>query len=1412
MAGNLAQRGEEDDEQVEPYDETLLAEPVSEIFAAVICRRISANSSSEYDEESEIGKLELDSHADSPVLGQGAMVVKETGRYVSVRGFTDKIGRPMRVPVVDAVVIYECEFTGQKYAMTIRNGLHIPSMPNHLIPPIMMRLAGIHVNECPKFLALKPSIKNHSIYFPSEKLRLPLFLNGTTSYLPTRMPTKEECLELDVLELTPQTDNWDPHSTSYQEQEESMLDYNGNLREERHEKRYVLSAATVMPATSEYEPRRVISSVIHRSLDPTLLAEDLTARRHCSNVPWNPDQSHQISSVRHTRTDFISVVKSTGAKSDLTNERLAEIFGISNGLAAKTLQCVTRLCPRNTADISLNRRYSNNDRMLRYNRMLTDLFMDTMFAKSPHGKSARGFTCCQVFATEFGWVHPIPLVARKDHIPAAVKKVFKTYGVPPALICDAAREQIFGETRTLCQHAGCELIYLEKGTHNANRAERAIEDLKAKTKSDLMESGAPAVLWCYAIERRAAIMNSIPKDNVYCQGQPPETIMTGQPCDISHLSEFKFYEWVKFKREGLQFPFDSPQLGRCLGPAINQGNRMCQHVLTNKGHVMPIQTLRSLTPAEMNSPFEQEQRKEFDRFVNKKFGTPLQAPKIPLEKDLPQEYDWEDYLDGDTGIEEPSDIPDADEYDDFEAYLHAEVLLPQNGEHMRAAKVVSLVKDSDGKEKGRYDPNPVLNTRLYEVMFPDGAIEQYAANIIAENLMGQVDEEGHRYLMLESIVDHRTDGTESTSRGDFTTRGHELQCQWKDGTTTWLPLKDMKESYPLETAEFAIGKGIDGDAAFCWWIPYVLKKRDRIISSVQHRLVKKSFKYGHEVPNNVQEAHALDVKYGNTRWREAIAKEMKNVRIAFRILEEGQSVPPGFEHVPCHMIFDVKIDGTAKARLVATGCRTSDPEGSTWAGVVSRETVRLALTYAALNDLKVMTADILNAYLTAPTTQKLYTVCGREFGSDYKKKAVITRALYGNKAAGADFRNHLRTCMEHLKYESCKADPDLWLRPAVKDDGTKYYEYVLLYVDDALGISEHPREQLEEINNYFPFKPGSLDVPKFYLGAKLNKERLPNGAEGWGISSSKYIQDAIANLERKMLERGLKLRPNLKAPISSNYRPELDISPELSLTDAAWYQSLIGILRWTVELGRIDIITEVSMLSSCVAMPREGHLQQLFHIFGYLKTYYNARIILDPSYPEIEEDAFPKHDWSKWYKVDKEVIPPNAPEPLGLEFVLRACVDADHAGDKITRRSRTGFIVWVNSAPIHWFSKKQSGVETSTFGSEFLAMKQCCEYLKGLRYKIRMMGIPIEHCSFVSGDNKSVLYNTTLPESTLKKKSHSIAYHYVREGCARDEWRTNYIHTDDNPADICTKALCPGIKRCNKVRSLMYDIYPIKEE
>jgi hypothetical protein len=158
------------------------------------------------------------------------------------------------------------------------------------------------------------------------------------------------------------------------------------------------------------------------------------------------------------------------------------------------------------------------------------------------------------------------------------------------------------------------------------------------------------------------------------------------------------------------------------------------------------------------------------------------------------------------------------------------------------------------------------------------------------------------------------------------------------------------------------------------------------------------------------------------------------------------------------MIFDVKMeDFRRKARFVAGGHTTDTPYAMTYASVVSRESMRIALTLAALNDLDVKMADIENAYLMAPITEKVWTVLGTEFGDDAGKRALIVRALYGLKSAGAAFRNHLDECMKHLGWHPCPADRDLWMKAATRPgDGVSYWAYILIYVDDILCVHLDP--------------------------------------------------------------------------------------------------------------------------------------------------------------------------------------------------------------------------------------------------------------------------------------------------------------------------------------------------------------------
>jgi hypothetical protein len=125
-----------------------------------------------------------------------------------------------------------------------------------------------------------------------------------------------------------------------------------------------------------------------------------------------------------------------------------------------------------------------------------------------------------------------------------------------------------------------------------------------------------------------------------------------------------------------------------------------------------------------------------------------------------------------------------------------------------------------------------------------------------------------------------------------------------------------------------------------------------------------------------------------------------------------------------------------KASFVAGGHINDTPHAMAYSSVVSRESVRTVPTLAALNDVDVKMAGIENAYLTAPITEKVWTVLGPESGDDAGNRALVVRALYGLKSAGADFRNHLDECMKYLGWNPCRADRDLWMKAETcSDDG-----------------------------------------------------------------------------------------------------------------------------------------------------------------------------------------------------------------------------------------------------------------------------------------------------------------------------------------------------------------------------------------
>jgi hypothetical protein len=270
---------------------------------------------------------------------------------------------------------------------------------------------------------------------------------------------------------------------------------------------------------------------------------------------------------------------------------------------------------------------------------------------------------------------------------------------------------------------------------------------------------------------------------------------------------------------------------------------------------------------------------------------------------------------------------------------------------------------------------------------------------------------------------------------------------------------------------------------------------------VKKKYWRTTHKFGCKLPHSVEEALEIDRQMGTDHWQRALNKEMSKVKVAWNARDD---ITPddvqsgkvkdmiGFQEIGCHIVFDIKMDFTRKARFCAGGHTTDTPAAMTYSSVVSRDSVRIGFMLAALNGLDVMACDLENAYLNAPCVEKIWFEGGLECGSDKGKVCVVVRALYSLKSAGASWRATLAQALRDIGFVSTIADPDVWIRPAARDDGYEYYEMLLVYVDDVLAISHEPKVLIDAIGEYYKVKPRSDKEPDIYLGANVEKVQMPD--------------------------------------------------------------------------------------------------------------------------------------------------------------------------------------------------------------------------------------------------------------------------------------------------------------------------------
>jgi len=389
--------------------------------------------------------------------------------------------------------------------------------------------------------------------------------------------------------------------------------------------------------------------------------------------------------------------------------------------------------------------------------------------------------------------------------------------VPKAIVCDSHPSQKACDVKKFLTSIGTSLRVLKAETQHANRAELLVGMFKEATRKDFSESNSPIVLWDYCMEHRALIYNCTAKKLFQLNGTNPYTATLCDQADLSNLCQFAWYKWVKYWDSPVNFPHQKESLGRCLGPAKNEGNEMANWVLTRNGTVIPRRTLRPLTAGEMSvtNVAEVEKQTEFTSAIRRKLGDSINLPTVSKFPTVKDKFELDLYED-DKFL--PMLIPEAEIVDATgrpvimqslaDGLINAEVLLPIEDSHAMAT-VISCVVDDDRRLIREHIDNPLLNLLIYMCEFLDETVKEYLANVIASNIFAEADSNGHVSMSLYKIVDHRSSGEamkmsdkyitskNGTQRCQQSTAAWDFLIKWTGGTHQWISLKILKESNPV---------------------------------------------------------------------------------------------------------------------------------------------------------------------------------------------------------------------------------------------------------------------------------------------------------------------------------------------------------------------------------------------------------------------------------------------------------------------------------------------------------------------------------------------------------------------------------------------------------------------------------------
>jgi hypothetical protein len=836
--------------------------------------------------------------------------------------------------------------------------------------------------------------------------------------------------------------------------------------------------------------------------------------------------------------------------------------------------------------------------------------------------------------------------------------------------------------------------------------------------------------------------------------------LTGQVPDISALLRtcVLYDRWIQVSKS-------TEALGRFVGIAENQGDVLTYLLLTDD-------TLQVIARSSARSALDLDNTNMRASTDAGESGNGSGKPIIMSTKDIAA-----------IAIE-PSDLS-LPEFSPDELLGQTYLRDMEDGQQMRA-RVSRKIQDMDAA-------NHQEIKFLIEV--GEGAFDEIIAynelsDLIERRNLEETEEaeDANAGWAFKAITGHH--GPIASTHQDYKGSSYNLTVLWEDNSEMYEPLVEMIKDDPVSCAIYAKENDLLDTPG--WKSLKRIAKREKkfkrmvMQASMQSQRNAIVYKFGVRLPQSKAEAFAFDASNGNTKWQDAIGLKLDQLDEYDTFIDKGKQAhgPNGFKRINCHFVFDCKQDLRHKARLVAGGHMTAPPRDSVYSGIVSLRSMQIVALLAELNGIEMQAADVGNAYLEAVTSEKVYFIAGPEFGERAGHALIIYKALCGLRTSGARWGEKFADTLRLEGFFPCHTDPCVWMR-----DAGDIWEYICIYVDDLATCLKDPKAFFDVLTGpKYNYKLKVVGPIKYHLGGDFGRDQ--DGRLSWG--SKTYVKRMLKNYEQMSAEPP----KEYVTPLDKDDHPELDVTPELDLDGIKKFQSLIGAVQWAVSIGRFDIAVHVMTLGRYRAAPHKGHLERLQRIYGYLKKYNDAAIRFRTGIPDYsaQDASYVKQSWGySVYGDISEEIPSGMPEPKGQPVRLTCFWDANLMHDLTTGRSATGILHMINQTPVDWFSKRQSTVETATYGSEFVAGRTATEQVIDIRYTVRMMGVSIEGPTYMFGDNMSVIRSSTISHSMLGKRHNMLSYQRCREAISAGISKMFHMDGKQNPSDVMTKFLAHAV-------------------